>query len=285
MEYYKRIQTILASDLPLGDRYPKAKRKLSDQDIQELDKLFHALNKAQRGTDEWNELTPKINKLLGFECVGEVEEDEAESALMTESDKFKKFGPVVKVFKSSSNPNKSYEVRKLKGEEPTCNCPGWANRRKCKHVDEVKRLKIAASDNKSIKEILEAEGLELIQTSANKKTVTYGTTKPSITSIPSIYLMLRNKYGTKVTKKDGKIEGNNFIIEDVSDQDPYYKKYSFVVDVHMDDMDNKITAAIEVSPVNRPKKEEDSVRDILDRYMKKQAKSVVAGIERLYFEI
>ena len=114
----------------------------------------------------------------------DVKEDEADSALMTEADKFKKFGPVVKTFKSSSNPNKSYEVRRLKGQDPTCNCLGWANRRKCKHTDDVIRNKIAA------------------------------------------------------------------------------------------------TAAIEVSPVNRPKKEEDSVRDILDRYQKKQAKATAATAEK-----
>jgi len=123
----------------------------------------------------------RIQKILA----SEVKEDEADSALMTESDKFKKFGPIVKVFKSKSNPNKSYEVRRLKGKDPTCNCPGWANRRKCKHIDDVIKNKIAA------------------------------------------------------------------------------------------------TAAIEVSPVNRPKDEADSVRDILDRYQKKQAKSVVASIEKI----
>lgn len=67
-------------------------------------------------------------------------EEEADSALMSEADKLKKYGAVVKTFKSSSNPNKTYEVRRLKGEEPTCNCPGWANRKTCKHVEEVKRI-------------------------------------------------------------------------------------------------------------------------------------------------
>lgn len=69
----------------------------------------------------------------------ELQDDEADSALMTESDKFKKYGPIVKTFKSSSNPNKTYEVRQLKGEKPTCNCPGWANRRSCKHTLEVEK--------------------------------------------------------------------------------------------------------------------------------------------------
>lgn len=72
-------------------------------------------------------------------------DQESDSALMTESDKFKKFGPVVKTFKSSSNPNKSYEVRQLKDQDPTCNCPGWANRRTCKHTDAVKHNPAAAA--------------------------------------------------------------------------------------------------------------------------------------------
>jgi len=56
--------------IPLGKRYPKAKRKLSEKDIKELDKLFHDLNKTTRYTAEWDALCPKINKLLGYECVG-----------------------------------------------------------------------------------------------------------------------------------------------------------------------------------------------------------------------
>jgi len=72
--------------------------------------------------------------------------EESDSALMTETDKFKKYGPIVKTFKSSSNPNKTYEVRRLKGQDPTCNCPGWANRKTCKHVVDVeKTVPIAAS--------------------------------------------------------------------------------------------------------------------------------------------
>ena len=66
-------------------------------------------------------------------------------ALMTESDKFKKYGAVVKTYKSSSNPNKTYEVRRVKGQPPTCNCPGWANRRTCKHTEDVIKQKIAAA--------------------------------------------------------------------------------------------------------------------------------------------
>lgn len=60
-------------DLPLGTRYPKAKRKLSDKDIKELDKLFQILNKTPRYTKEWDALKPKINKLLGYECVADVD--------------------------------------------------------------------------------------------------------------------------------------------------------------------------------------------------------------------
>ena len=84
----------------------------------------------------------------------EVKDDEADSALMTESDKFKKYGPVVKTFKSSSNPNKSYEVRQLKGQDPTCNCPGWANRKTCKHVIEVGKHPIAAGVKEAIEDLM-----------------------------------------------------------------------------------------------------------------------------------
>ena len=76
----------------------------------------------------------RIEKILA-----EVKEGEAD-ALMTEPDKLKKYGPVINTFKSKSNPNKTYEVRKQKGEDPTCNCPAWANRRTCRHVDEVKHM-------------------------------------------------------------------------------------------------------------------------------------------------
>jgi len=55
--------------LPLGKRYPKAKRTLSDKDIKDLDTLFHQLNTATRYTKEWDTLCEKINKLLGYECV------------------------------------------------------------------------------------------------------------------------------------------------------------------------------------------------------------------------
>jgi hypothetical protein len=78
------------------------------------------------------------------------QEKESDSALMTESDKLRKFGPLVKTFKSSSNPNKTYEVRQLKGQDPTCNCPGWANRRTCKHIEEVKRKTPAAAAVKDL---------------------------------------------------------------------------------------------------------------------------------------
>ena len=87
-------------------------------------------------------------------CDMPVKDDEADSAIMTESDKFKKYGPIVKVFKSSSNPNKSYEVRQLKGQDPTCNCPGWANRKTCKHVVEVGKHPIAASAKDAIADLL-----------------------------------------------------------------------------------------------------------------------------------
>jgi len=56
--------------LPLGNRYPQSKRKLSDKDIQSLDTLFHTLNKSSRGDKNWDSLCKEINKILGYECVG-----------------------------------------------------------------------------------------------------------------------------------------------------------------------------------------------------------------------
>lgn len=92
----------------------------------------------------------------------EVKDDEADSALMTESDKFKKYGPIVKTFKSQSSPNKPpYQVRQLKGQDPTCNCRGWATHRKCRHVDEVKRLHlhpVAAKAGKSLLDRINGQG-------------------------------------------------------------------------------------------------------------------------------
>ena len=49
--------------------YPKAKRKLSDKEVEELDYLFYELNRTTRYTEEWDALAPKINKLLGYEAV------------------------------------------------------------------------------------------------------------------------------------------------------------------------------------------------------------------------
>jgi hypothetical protein len=77
--------------------------------------------------------------------------DEADSALMTEDEKLKKYGPLVKTFKSSSNPNKTYEVRQLKGQEPSCNCKGWANRKTCKHVIEVGKKSPAAAATRPLR--------------------------------------------------------------------------------------------------------------------------------------
>lgn len=86
----------------------------------------------------------RITKILAEK--EEIQDDEADSAIMTETEKFKKYGPIVKTFKSKSNPNRDpYEVRRIKGQDPTCNCRGWATHRKCVHTDEVKRLHIAAS--------------------------------------------------------------------------------------------------------------------------------------------
>ena len=53
----------------LGNRYPKSKKKLSDNDIAKLDKLFHSLNRMSRYTDDWRTTCEEINKILGYEVV------------------------------------------------------------------------------------------------------------------------------------------------------------------------------------------------------------------------
>jgi hypothetical protein len=61
----------------LGNRYPKSKRKLSDNEISKLDKLFHSLNRMSRYTDDWRTTCEEINKILGYEVVANDEEVEA----------------------------------------------------------------------------------------------------------------------------------------------------------------------------------------------------------------
>lgn len=67
-EYFDGLISEAASDIPKGNRYPKAKRKLSVDDIKQLDDLFGKLNLASRDTPEWNDLTAKTNKLLGYQA-------------------------------------------------------------------------------------------------------------------------------------------------------------------------------------------------------------------------
>lgn len=68
-EKYVVAKEDLLKDLPMGKRYPKAKRKLSDADISALDTLFHSLNRMTRDDKKWDDTCAKINKLLGYECV------------------------------------------------------------------------------------------------------------------------------------------------------------------------------------------------------------------------
>jgi hypothetical protein len=48
----------------MGPRYPRAKRKLSAEDIKKLDELFHKLNRMSRGS-EFDKIQNEIDKLLG----------------------------------------------------------------------------------------------------------------------------------------------------------------------------------------------------------------------------
>ena len=136
----------------------EAERKIMAEKPHKKCRYCHSINWGD-DVDQCGSCLSKISAsysdfILAAYGEDEVEEDEADSALMTESDKFKKYGPVVKTFKSSSNPNKSYEVRQLKGQDPTCNCPGWANRKTCKHVLEVGKHPIAAGAKEVIEDLL-----------------------------------------------------------------------------------------------------------------------------------
>lgn len=50
----------------ISTRYPASKRKLSDKDIQELDKLFDILNISERYTRTFDETQNRIDVLLGY---------------------------------------------------------------------------------------------------------------------------------------------------------------------------------------------------------------------------
>lgn len=94
-------------------------------------------------------------------CGNPEPEGQEADALMTESDKLDKYGPLVKTYKSESSPNKApYEVRWKKGSsDPTCTCRGWTTKRKCWHTDDVKSkgLKTVATVKKKFKASLEAK--------------------------------------------------------------------------------------------------------------------------------
>jgi len=55
-----------AADIPKGRRYPLAKRKLSDRDIELLDGLYHHLNRMARTDPKWESTQDAIDKLLGL---------------------------------------------------------------------------------------------------------------------------------------------------------------------------------------------------------------------------
>jgi hypothetical protein len=49
-----------------NNRYPRSKNKLSNEDIDRLDELFQALNKATRYSDEFNDIADEIEGILGI---------------------------------------------------------------------------------------------------------------------------------------------------------------------------------------------------------------------------
>lgn len=56
--------TLSAADIPKGQRYPAATRKLSPADIQKLDNLYAKLNRMGRDDPEWDETESEIEKIL-----------------------------------------------------------------------------------------------------------------------------------------------------------------------------------------------------------------------------
>lgn len=64
--YDKKIQRETESKL---NRYPRAKRNLSESDINELDNLYYEYNRMDRNDPNWSEITKKINELLGGDFV------------------------------------------------------------------------------------------------------------------------------------------------------------------------------------------------------------------------
>lgn len=53
---------------------------------------------------------------------------------MTESAKIAKFGPIVARCRSAREPDTVYEVRRAEAGTYSCNCRGWATRKRCKHT-------------------------------------------------------------------------------------------------------------------------------------------------------
>lgn len=57
----------LIKDLTKGTkRYPKAKRKLSEKDIERLDELFGQMNRMSRSDSKWDGMEAETDKLLGY---------------------------------------------------------------------------------------------------------------------------------------------------------------------------------------------------------------------------
>ena len=65
------VEAAAAADIPKGRRYPLAKRKLSDRDIELLDGLYHHLNRMARTDPKWESTQDAIDQLLG--CKGRPE--------------------------------------------------------------------------------------------------------------------------------------------------------------------------------------------------------------------
>lgn len=234
-----------------------------------------------------NKISASFFDLISAAYEGEVPEDEADSALMTEADKFKKYGPIVKVFKSSSNPNKSYEVRQLKGQDPTCNCPGWANRKTCKHIIEVGKHPAAASiitASRSLSAEDAAAGLlsryfeKRAESIVGNLTITAAPTDLEIQKMDRQVLLdkIRSKELTydqvdKALEKIKKFNVLDWLGDKLSDDELKNNKYEFVVDAdergtfscHVDDPNGK-----EVWSASTEDDEDGEFFPVVDGFMK-----------------
>lgn len=94
-----------------------------------------------------------------------------DEAIMTEDEKLERYGPVVAEVASSRDPSKKYQVRcSMLCGVPVyfCQCPGWAYRKSCKHVDACKRNGVTSPKAKedplveAIEGAFSANGVELV---------------------------------------------------------------------------------------------------------------------------